>query len=178
MGPPLEVRLERSLRAAFSPEGMLRNTREGAPVRRGGVILAFFGTALFERLARRRLVRFYQKYLGNPLFRGSAGIVPGWALIETTGARTGLVHQVPVGGRLQGESFWLVAGDWRHAQYVRNIQANPRVRVRVHGRWRTGTAQPLPDDDVRRRLLRLNPLNGLFVWIANRDLVTIRVDFD
>jgi len=41
------------------------------------------------------------------------------------------------------------------AAYVRNIAANPRVRLKLrHGilaRWHTGTAQVLPDDDVRER---------------------------
>jgi hypothetical protein len=52
------------------------------------------------------------------------------------------------------------------------------VRVRVHHRWRKGTAHLLPGDDPRRRLLRLNPANSLFIWIAGVDLLTIRVDLE
>ena len=141
-------------------------------------VVWFFSTAIFERYAPRRFVRIYQKFLGNPVFRPVLGLVPGWAVIETIGSRTGRPHQVPVGGRLRGKSFWLVAGDWKHAQYVRNINANPSVRVRVHGRWRTGTAHLLPSDNVRRRLWRLNPVNSLFVWLANRDTLTIRIDLE
>jgi hypothetical protein len=40
------------------------------------------------------------------------------------------------------------------------------------------TAHLLDDDDPRRRLLRLNPLNSLFIWIAGTELLTIRVDLD
>ncbi|MGH2726513.1 MAG: nitroreductase/quinone reductase family protein [Actinomycetota bacterium] len=144
----------------------------------GGLVLAVIAIALFERVAPRRLVRAYQRNLGNPLFRASAGIVPGWAVIETIGRRTGLPRRVPVGGRLRGNSFWLVAGAGRDSHFVRNIEADPRVRVRVHGRWLPGVAHVIAGDDARRRLLRLNPVNGMFVWIAGTDLLTLRIDLD
>jgi deazaflavin-dependent oxidoreductase (nitroreductase family) len=133
------------------------------------------GVGLFERLAPRRWVRAYQR-AANPGFRWWAGFSLGWAVIETTGRRTGLKRQVPVGGRLQGDVYWTVAGDGGRSAYVRNIEADPRVRVRVHGRWREGVAHVLPDDDARRRLLRLNPLNSAFVLIAATDPLTIRID--
>jgi deazaflavin-dependent oxidoreductase (nitroreductase family) len=82
--------------------------------------------------------------------------VPGFGVVETVGRRTGLPRQVPVGGRLSGDTFWLVAGIGRRANYVRNIEANPRVRVKVHGRWRSGTAHLCPDDDPRKRMLRMS----------------------
>jgi deazaflavin-dependent oxidoreductase (nitroreductase family) len=144
----------------------------------GGLAVAYIATALYERLAPRRWVRGFRNQLGNPLSRPSAGVTPGWAVIETIGRRSGLPCRVPVGGRLRGDSFWLVAGDGRRAHYVRNIECDPRVRVRVHGRWRNGTAHLLPDDSPRRRLLRLNPANSLFIWIAGVDLLTIRVDLE
>jgi deazaflavin-dependent oxidoreductase (nitroreductase family) len=144
----------------------------------GAYLLSYFGTALFERLAPRRYVRLYQKFVGNPLQRPGAGVVPGWAVIESIGRRSGSPHQVPVGGRLQGRSFWLVAGDGRQSQYVRNIEANPRVRLKIHGRWRTGAGHILDNDNPRLRLWRLNSINGLFVWIAGTELLTIRVDLD
>jgi deazaflavin-dependent oxidoreductase (nitroreductase family) len=97
--------------------------------------------------------------------------------METIGRRTGRQRRVPIGGGLRGNSFWLVAGDGRRSNYVRNIDVDPRVRLRVHGRWRTGTAHLL-DDDTRGRLLRLNPLNSLFISIAGTELLTIRVALD
>ena len=140
------------------------------------VAAAYLAIAVFERIAPRRWVRAYQKHVGNPTQLRTAGIVPGWAVIETTGRRTGLNRQVPVGGALRRGSFWLVAGDAGHSSYVRNIEADPAVRVKLHGRWHDGTAHLCPDDDARKRLMRLNPLNGLFVWVAGRDLLTIRID--
>lgn len=140
----------------------------------GGISLSIIFLAFFERLVPRRVLRWYQKYVGNPLFRGSAGVVPGWAAIETIGRRTGKSHRVPVGGRLADDTYWLLASTL--AQYVRNIEKNPKVRVRVHGRWRDGVAHICPDDDPRRRLLRLNPVNGFFLWLAGTDLLTVRID--
>lgn len=62
--------------------------------------------------------------------------------------------------------------------YVRNIKANPAVRVRVGGRWRTGTAHLLPDDDPVQRLGNLPRLNSAMVRLMGSDLLTIRVDLD
>jgi deazaflavin-dependent oxidoreductase (nitroreductase family) len=140
--------------------------------------LGFVGIGLFERFVPRRVLRWYQKNVGSPLFRASAGVVPGWAVVETIGRKTGRPHRVPVGGRLIGDTYWFLAGTARDNQYVRNIERNPSVRVRIHGRWREGTAQTCPDEDARRRLLRLNPINGFFLWLTGFDLLTVRVDFD
>lgn len=147
-------------------------------VRRGlrVVALAYLLLALFERLAPRRLVRAFQKYVANPSQRHLAGLVPGFAVVETVGRRTGEPRRVPVGGAVRGGSFWLVAGDAGHSQYVKNIEADPAVRVKVHGRWQAGTAHACPEDDPRKRMFRSNPVNGLFLWIAGRDLLTIRID--
>ena len=100
---------------------------------------------------------------------------PGWVVLETAGRRTGQARRVPLGGRLTGDSVWMVAVDPGQAGYVRNLEADPRVRVRIRGRWLEGVAELLPDDDARRRMFRVNPLNGLFIGIAGRDHLTIRV---
>src|SRR5215213_1493131 len=52
---------------------------------------------------------------------------PGDALLETTGRRTGRPRVTPVCDGLQGDTFWIVAQDGRHADYVQNIEADPRV---------------------------------------------------
>jgi hypothetical protein len=52
------------------------------------------------------------------------------------------------------------------------------VRVLRRGRWRTGVAHLLDDDDARRRLLRLNPLNSAFIRVAGTELLTIRIDLE
>ncbi len=64
------------------------------------------------------------------------------------------------------------------AHYVRNIKADNRVRVRVRGRWRTGTAVLLPDDDPHARLETLPRFNSAMVRALGTDLLTVRIDLD
>ena len=73
------------------------------------------------------------------------GFAPrAFALLETTGRRTGLARQTPVGNGLDGDTFWLVAAHGAQADYVRNLQAEPRVRVKAGGRmaFRDGYRAP------------------------------------
>jgi deazaflavin-dependent oxidoreductase (nitroreductase family) len=131
---------------------------------------------------KRRLSRFASVRLLNPLMRRllEAGLVPrGWALLETTGRRSGEPRRVPVGNGLRGAHFWIVAEHGRHAHYVRNIERDPRVRVKVGRRWRTGTAHLLPDDDpvARLRMLR-RPLNDIGLRAMASEMLVVRVDLD
>jgi deazaflavin-dependent oxidoreductase (nitroreductase family) len=72
----------------------------------------------------------------------------------------------------------MVSEHGEHSHYVLNIKASPRVRVRIRGRWRTGTAHLLPDDDPIARLSQLPELNSAVVRMMGSDLLTIRVDLD
>ena len=139
-----------------------------------GVLASYYVTAVVERLLPRPWKRRFQRQFGNPGGQLMAWL-PGWVVLETTGRRTGKARRVPVGGRMMGGSVWIVAADPGEAGYVRNLQADPRVRVRTGGRWRDGLAELVPDDDARRRMFRINPLNGLFIGIAGRDHLTIQV---
>jgi deazaflavin-dependent oxidoreductase (nitroreductase family) len=132
--------------------------------------------ALFERFSPPNAVRFYMKYIGNPSFRAASGTVPGFAVVEVVGRKTGRPHRVNVGGRVIGSSFWFLAR--RDAQYVRNMNANPSVRLRFHGRWHEGMAHLMPEDNAKRRLLTLNLFNGFFLWLVGVDLLTVRVELD
>jgi deazaflavin-dependent oxidoreductase (nitroreductase family) len=129
-----------------------------------------------------RVVRFTQKYLLNPPVRAlfALGLVPPThALLETTGRRSGLPRRNPVGNGLDGDTFWIVAEHGHQANYVRNLEADPRVRVKIGRHWRTGTATVLPDDDPRARLDRVgHRVNGLMVRAVGTDLLTVRVDLD
>jgi deazaflavin-dependent oxidoreductase (nitroreductase family) len=82
-----------------------------------------------------------------------------------------------------GDTFWIVAEHGRRAGYVRNIKANPRVRVKVGRRWRAGTARAVPEDDPRERQRELGTglnrrLNAAAVRAMGTDLLTVRVDLD
>lgn len=120
---------------------------------------------------KHRIVTGIQRRL-NPLMRR----LPLQTVLETTGRVSGVPRRTPVGGRRVGGAFWLVS-EFRHrSQYVRNIEADPRVRVRIAGRWHQGTAHLLPDDDPRARLRGLPRLNSTAVQALGTDLLTIRVD--
>ncbi|MGR6971071.1 nitroreductase/quinone reductase family protein [Streptomyces cynarae] len=120
-----------------------------------------------------RAVTAFQRRM-NPVLRR----LPLQTVLETTGRVSGQPRQTPVGGRRVGNSFWLVSEYGQKSQYVRNIQANPRVRVRILGRWHTGTAHLLPDDDPRARLKQLPRMNSMAVRALGAQLLTVRVDLD
>lgn len=121
---------------------------------------------------KHRVVTAFQRRIANPLNRR----LPFQTLLETTGRSSGLPRQTPVGGRKVGDSFWLVSEFGYKSQYVRNIQADPRVRVRLAGRWHHGTAHLLPDDDPVARLRALPFFNSTAVRAFGTDLLTVRVD--
>jgi deazaflavin-dependent oxidoreductase (nitroreductase family) len=131
---------------------------------------------------KRQVSTFLSARLLNPLVRAAAraGVpLPGYVLLETTGRRSGQPRQVPVGKALDGDTLWVVAEHGLRAAYVKNIQADPRVRVRIWRHWRTGTAQVLSDDDWRERQRRIpNKFNSAVVRAMGTEHVTVRVDLD
>jgi deazaflavin-dependent oxidoreductase (nitroreductase family) len=130
---------------------------------------------------KRRASTFFSARLLNPLVRTAAraGLpLPGLVILETTGRRSGRPRLTPVGKALDGDTLWVIAEHGRRAGYVRNIEANPRVRVRVGLRWRTGTARALPDDDWRARQRAMPRLNGAMVRLMGSEPMTVRVDLD
>jgi deazaflavin-dependent oxidoreductase (nitroreductase family) len=133
------------------------------------------------RAAKRAAMRFVTNRLLNPVVRPllERGLWPRTqALLETTGRKTGSPRRVPVGNGLRGDSFWIVTEHGYAADYVKNIQTQPRVRVKV-GRWYEGTAQILPDDDPRERLRRLGrPVNDTLLRLVGTEHVTIRIDVE
>jgi hypothetical protein len=66
------------------------------------------------------------------------------------------------------------------AGYVRNIQADPHVRVKIGRRWHLGRAQVIREDDAPRRLRQTGRYNAAAVrFFGNEDeLVTVRIDLD
>lgn len=123
---------------------------------------------------RDKLTGLFQKRIANPLMR----LMPFQTLLETTGRTSGQPRRTPLGGKLVGNAFWFVSEFGEKSQYIRNIKADPRVRVRLKGRWHSGTAHLLPDDDARARLRELPPLNSAGVRTFGTNLLTVRVDFD
>jgi deazaflavin-dependent oxidoreductase (nitroreductase family) len=131
-----------------------------------------------------------QKSVINPLDKLAFALripPPGDALLETTGRRTGRPRVTPVCDGLQGDTFWIVAQQGRRTDYVQNIQANPRVRVKgslSRTGWRAGTAHVLDDDDPEERI---GILSGSNRWrrlclqastAVGTSPLTVRIDLD
>jgi deazaflavin-dependent oxidoreductase (nitroreductase family) len=123
---------------------------------------------------KRRRVSFFHRHIANPITRR----LPTQVLLETTGRSSGRPRRTPIGGRLVGAAFWLVSDHGDASDYIRNIKANSRVRVRIRGRWRAGTAFLLPDDDAKARLATLPRFNSSLVRALGTNLLTVRIDLD
>jgi deazaflavin-dependent oxidoreductase (nitroreductase family) len=135
------------------------------------------------RTRRYRVITTLEK-VNNRITRFSLrhGFGPPWfALLETTGRVSGRPRQTPVGaGMRRGDTvFWLVAAHGTQSDFVRNMQADPHVRIKVGKLWRTGTASLLPDDDTaaRSRTLPHQWDAALGRMMATQPL-TIRIDLD
>jgi deazaflavin-dependent oxidoreductase (nitroreductase family) len=141
-------------------------------------------TNVSDRPVKRRFEILIGRYTINPLMRGlfRLGITPpGMALVETRGRRTGALRHTPIFCAADGDTVWLIAQHGRHAGWVLNFEANPQIRVRLRRRWRAGTAELLPEDDIKARIATFSssPVGRLFTGAAFRALesqpVTVRV---
>ena len=122
---------------------------------------------------KRQVIHRVQRLVVNPIGRR----LPV-TMLETTGRKTGQPRRSAVGGKLVDNQYWMVSEHGDHSDYVHNIKADPVVRLRINGQWRSGTAHLLPDDDPRARLRSLPRLNSAGVRAAGTELLTIRVDLD
>lgn len=131
---------------------------------------------------KRRIVTALQVRVLNPPIRALAarGLVPGVAVLETIGRKSGQARRTPVSNGFDRatNTFWIVAEMGRKAAYVRNMEANPSVRIRVRGRWRDGTATLLDDEDPRDHLRSISRLNAAGVRAMGTSLLVIRVDLE
>jgi deazaflavin-dependent oxidoreductase (nitroreductase family) len=138
---------------------------------------------------RYRALHVFQRYVVDPPVRmvWRVGLAPrGDAELETTGRRTGRPHRTRICNGLAGTTFWLLAQHGRRTDYVQNMAADPRVRIRTGPRsgWRTGTAHILDGDDPRERR-RLIRQGDAWRWmclsashVMSTDPLTIRIDLD
>jgi deazaflavin-dependent oxidoreductase (nitroreductase family) len=78
---------------------------------------------------------------------------------------------------VDGDTGWVVAEQGTHAGYVRNLQADPHVRVRIARRWRDATAAVVADDDPEERLASFGRAShAKAVRRFGTELTTIRFD--
>ncbi|QWF85940.1 nitroreductase/quinone reductase family protein [Amycolatopsis sp. CA-230715] len=119
-----------------------------------------------------RAVTALQRWVANPVTTR----LRGQCLLETTGRKSGRPRRTPIGGRRTGRDFWFVSEHGHRSQYVRNILAEPEVRVRIGGRWQHGVAHLVPEDDAAARLRKLPRLNSAAVRAVGTDLLSVRVE--
>ena len=140
---------------------------------------------------RHRIVHALQKYVLNPPIKLALAMglpLPGYALLETKGRNTGKPRRTPVGDGRIGNQFWLVAEHGMKAGYVRNIERDLHVRLKLRQglryRWHTGNAHLLPNDDQRERQrwlatqLPSSAGNARAVRLLGTQLLSIRIDLD
>ena len=156
-----------------------------------GIYLGLLLLTICSRRAKVLLVRTLQRYTINPLMRLllAVGINPlGLAILETRGHASGKTRRVPVGNGRKGDSFWIIAEHGTRAGYVRNIQHDPHVRVRLRSDCATAgcpVSPPCcPDDDPlarQRHIIAWHPLralNAINVRVLGADLLTVHVQLN
>src|SRR6516162_9680033 len=140
---------------------------------------------------KHQIVHTLQKYLLNPPIRLALAAslpLPGYTLLETKGRKTGKPRRTPVGDGHIGSQFWLVAEHGMKAGYIRNIERDPHVRLKLRAgltyHWQTGTAHLLSDDDPRERQrwlatqLPSSAGNAMAVRMFGTQLLTVRIDLE
>ena len=140
---------------------------------------------------KHRFIHVLQKYFLNPPIKLMLAIgmaPPGYALLQTIGRKSGKARRTPVGNGRVGKEFWIVAEHGSEAGYVRNVESNPRVRLKLREglrtRWYSGVAHLLHDDNPRDRQNWLaakvpgSARNAAVVRLFGTQLLTVRIDLD
>jgi deazaflavin-dependent oxidoreductase (nitroreductase family) len=127
--------------------------------------------------ARRRAVANALWLVVNPITRPVAGLVPWWVILETRGRRSGKPRRVPLArGPIDGRIAWLISVHGETASFARNIESDPRVRLKIGGRWRAATASiSAYDPELLQRFNRYARLGPQSLGIEPR-LVRVVLD--
>ena len=105
------------------------------------------------------------------------------APLETRGRRSGHPRLTPVTNGLDGDRFWIVTEHGTRSNYVRNLLADPQVRVKAGRKWRRGVAHLVNEEPNARleKIARRNPRtrsNTNIVRKSASDLRVIRIDLE
>ena len=126
---------------------------------------------------RRTLAYAFWRVVNPIALRFGAGRASWWVILETTGRRSGRAIHTPLArGPLSDATLWLVSVHGTHANFVKNLVKEPRVRVKHRGRWRQGRARVEPLD--RERLAEFNFYARMGPRTLGIDPMFVRVDFD
>jgi deazaflavin-dependent oxidoreductase (nitroreductase family) len=109
------------------------------------------------------------------MLRAAMDADPDWVsedfcYLTTRGRRSGGPHVIEIWFGVRGRTLFLLAGNPR-SDWVRNLQAQPRVEVRVGGEERRGTARLVsdPDEEATARHLLAGKYQG---WREGRPLTS------
>ncbi|MDL9945684.1 nitroreductase family deazaflavin-dependent oxidoreductase [Gordonia sp. ABSL11-1] len=150
----------------------LRSTR--GPVAARGTVRKF----RFERAVGR--------HIANPAVAllSRIGITTRLATeLETTGRRSGQARVVPVSAAFDDDGAWIISQHGARSGWAINVAADSRVRIRQGARWRSGTAEFVPGDDVvaRARTFASRPLFAGITAAGFRalqsDPISVRITF-
>ncbi|HYM52136.1 MAG TPA: nitroreductase family deazaflavin-dependent oxidoreductase [Candidatus Dormibacteraeota bacterium] len=89
---------------------------------------------------------------GNALLRPFTGILPGFGVLEHVGRRSGVRRQTPLTVFRHGERYVIALTYGPDVQWVKNVLAAGRCRVRNRGRWVTLTSPRRFSDPQRREV--------------------------
>ena len=86
-----------------------------------------------------------------------AGLAPFWSLpitgymavLRTRGRKSGVVREAPLGYVIWESAVYVWAGFGPETQWLRNIEADPRVEIVLPGRSFSGVAEVVTDPDER-----------------------------
>ena len=175
----------------WGPYAVIPHSSRLSALVQSGIYLSLLVLTICSRRAKVLLVRTVQRYTMNPLMRLllTVGVNPfGLAILETRGHASGKTRRVPVGNGRKGDAFWIIAEHGTRAGYVRNIQHDPNVRVRLRiglrYRWVTGVATVRPDEDPlarQRQIIAWHPLralNAVNVRVLGGDLLAVHVQLN
>ena len=126
---------------------------------------------------RRAIAYAFWRVLNPIALRFGAGRAPWWVILETTGRRSGQARHTPLArGPMTDTTLWLVAVHGENAQFVKNLKAQPEVRLKHRGRWTRGRATVEPVDRARMREFNLYARMG--PRTLGIDPVFVRIDLD
>jgi deazaflavin-dependent oxidoreductase (nitroreductase family) len=111
----------------------------------------------FSVLNRHAMAPALRAGLGPFLSTGATGSM---LLLRTTGRRSGLVRETPLGYAVVGGRVVVVAGYGRRADWYRNALACPQVEVVLPGAVLRGTAEPITDPTTFRTTIEAMRLPG------------------
>lgn len=108
----------------------------------------------------RRGFRLTNRWVTEPIYRAGLGpllsnpLTGSILVLRTTGRKTGLIREAPLGYAIVDGRVVVVAGYGRDCHWFRNALAHPQVEIALPGAVLAGHAEEITDPDLQRRAFR------------------------